>query len=532
MGDLHIRGRPGVRATVPSADLWAPVRCSQVPEMEIPIMTLSNGQRAGRSRVAALARAAAVLWVPVRCLQMSKAEIGAKTLWNGGRAGRCAVCGAGAGGGGAGGPVGAGALLADRENGKFVQRPYGRGGAGRCAVRRRWRGRRTWARARCSLYRAKWKFVQRPYGTRGGQGGVRFAALARAAAVPADLWVPVRCWRIAKTEIRAKTLWNGGRAARRAVRGAGAARSVAVLADLWVPARCSRIAKMEIRAKTLWNARRAGRCAVRGAGAVGGGAGGPVGAGAVLADRENGNWCKDPMEREAVVGGGGPVRLGRPSPSTLRVSTPGSNARGHALVSLFAVQARGRRRVWLSVEEPRGTEIRQLGPLLSAHHLVGDRGAQEGRHRHATMGDREIVAADPRHRPDSGEMIAGDWPDGDADRLGLDLADRGQQRRTRCTRSRACGIAGLSLLSRLTVASVAFQCSISRPAPSGRASMMLVRTRRPRPAATGGVNTRKPTVGASGRCRPASRTASLVQRPAQFTTMSASCSAPSAVLLP
>ena len=52
------------------------------------------------------------------------------------------------------------------------------------------------------------------------------------------------------------------------------------------------------------------------------------------------------------------------------------------------------------------------------------------------------------------------------------------------------------------------------------------------PAATGGVNTRNPTVGASGKCRPASLVASLVQRPAQFTTVSASYCAPSVVRTP
>ena len=43
------------------------------------------------------------------------------------------------------------------------------------------------------------------------------------------------------------------------------------------------------------------------------------------------------------------------------------------------------------------------------------------------MGDREIVAGDPRHRSDGGQMIAGDRPDGDAHRLRFHLADRGQQ---------------------------------------------------------------------------------------------------------
>ena len=61
------------------------------------------------------------------------------------------------------------------------------------------------------------------------------------------------------------------------------------------------------------------------------------------------------------------------------------------------------------------------------------------------------------------------------------------------------GIDGLSLVSKLNVASVEFQCRIRRPAPSGRVSMTGVRTTRLKPAATGGVNTRNPTVGASGK---------------------------------
>jgi hypothetical protein len=81
----------------------------------------------------------------------------------------------------------------------------------------------------------------------------------------------------------------------------------------------------------------------------------------------------------------------------------------------------------------------------------------------------------------------------------------GSSCRTRRTRSRASGINGLSLVSKFSVASVGFQCSIRRPAPSGRASITVVRTTRLKLAATGGVNTRNPTVGASGKCRPASR---------------------------
>src|SRR5580704_14488566 len=77
----------------------------------------------------------------------------------------------------------------------------------------------------------------------------------------------------------------------------------------------------------------------------------------------------------------------------------------------------------------------------------------------------------------------------------------------RRTRSRASGIDGLSVVSKLNLTSVGFQCSIRRPAPSGRASITVVRTTRLKLAATGGVNTRNPTVGASGKCRPASRVA-------------------------
>jgi hypothetical protein len=56
---------------------------------------------------------------------------------------------------------------------------------------------------------------------------------------------------------------------------------------------------------------------------------------------------------------------------------------------------------------------------------------------------------------------------------------------------------GLSLVSKLNVTSVGLQCSIRHPAPSGRASITVVRTTRLKLAATGGVNTRNPTVGAS-----------------------------------
>jgi hypothetical protein len=45
----------------------------------------------------------------------------------------------------------------------------------------------------------------------------------------------------------------------------------------------------------------------------------------------------------------------------------------------------------------------------------------------------------------------------------------GNSCRARRTRSHASGIKGLSFVSKLKVASVGFQCNISRPAPSGRA---------------------------------------------------------------
>src|ERR1700730_13453142 len=44
---------------------------------------------------------------------------------------------------------------------------------------------------------------------------------------------------------------------------------------------------------------------------------------------------------------------------------------------------------------------------------------------------------------------------------------------------------GLSLVPKLNVTSVEFQCSIRRPAPSGRASITVVRTTRLKLAATG-----------------------------------------------
>ena len=88
---------------------------------------------------------------------------------------------------------------------------------------------------------------------------------------------------------------------------------------------------------------------------------------------------------------------------------------------------------------------------------------------------------------------------GDGDAVGVARQVGEHSLRPRRTRSRASGINGLSLVSKLNVTSVGFQCSIRRPAPSGRASIAVVRTTRLKLAATGGVNTRNPTVGASGK---------------------------------
>src|SRR5271170_4666612 len=52
------------------------------------------------------------------------------------------------------------------------------------------------------------------------------------------------------------------------------------------------------------------------------------------------------------------------------------------------------KRVSRSIEEARGPEIGKLGPLPSAYDLVGHRDAEERRHRHAAMGDGEVVAGD------------------------------------------------------------------------------------------------------------------------------------------
>ena len=76
-----------------------------------------------------------------------------------------------------------------------------------------------------------------------------------------------------------------------------------------------------------------------------------------------------------------------------------------------------------SVEETRRPEMGELSPLPSMYDLVGDHPAEERRHRHAAMGDRDIVAGSPRHRSDGRQMVAGDRPDGDAHRLRFDLAD-------------------------------------------------------------------------------------------------------------
>src|SRR6516225_2186520 len=80
-----------------------------------------------------------------------------------------------------------------------------------------------------------------------------------------------------------------------------------------------------------------------------------------------------------------------------------------------------------SVEEARRPKRGELGPLPPTDDLVGDRRAEKRRHRYPAMGDGDVVAGSPRHRSDRREMVAGDGADGDAHRLGLDLANRGQQ---------------------------------------------------------------------------------------------------------
>src|SRR6266446_684382 len=76
-----------------------------------------------------------------------------------------------------------------------------------------------------------------------------------------------------------------------------------------------------------------------------------------------------------------------------------------------------------SIEETRRPEIGELSPLPSTYDLVSHHRAQERRHRHAAMGDGDIVAGRPRHRSNGGQMVAGDRPEGDAHRLRFDLAD-------------------------------------------------------------------------------------------------------------
>src|SRR3984893_19600004 len=76
-----------------------------------------------------------------------------------------------------------------------------------------------------------------------------------------------------------------------------------------------------------------------------------------------------------------------------------------------------------SVEETRRPEMGELSPLPSTYDLVSHHRAEERRHRHAAMGDGDIIAGSPRHRSDGRQMIAGDRPDGDAHRLRFDLAD-------------------------------------------------------------------------------------------------------------
>jgi len=80
-----------------------------------------------------------------------------------------------------------------------------------------------------------------------------------------------------------------------------------------------------------------------------------------------------------------------------------------------------------SVEETRRPEMGELSALPSTYDLVSHHRAQEWRHRHAAMGDGDIVAGSPRHRSDGRQLVAGDRPDGDAHRLRFDLADRGKQ---------------------------------------------------------------------------------------------------------
>src|SRR6266436_1743024 len=87
----------------------------------------------------------------------------------------------------------------------------------------------------------------------------------------------------------------------------------------------------------------------------------------------------------------------------------------------------GRARVSGLIEEPCRPEMGELSPLPSTYDLVSHHRAEERRHRHAAMGDSDVVAGRPRHRSDGGQMVAGDRPDGDAHRLRFDLADRGQQ---------------------------------------------------------------------------------------------------------
>ncbi len=117
-----------------------------------------------------------------------------------------------------------------------------------------------------------------------------------------------------------------------------------------------------------------------------------------------------------------------------------------------------------SVEETRGPEMGELSPLPSMYDLVSDHPAEERRHRHGAMGDRDIVAGSPRHRSDGRQMVAGIGRMAMRTASGSTSPIEGSSCRARRTRSRASGIDGLSLVSKLNIASVGFQCSIRRPA--------------------------------------------------------------------
>ena len=143
------------------------------------------------------------------------------------------------------GTMGVGAPLTDPQNGNSCKDPMDRETVCVAAGSGRGCGQRNYGR-RCTPRRPrKWKFVQRPYGPGDGLAVAGWGAVSAGGTV--GVGDPPQT---AKIEIRAKTLWTGGR---RAAAGSGA----------------------RPRPAELWRL-------------------------APLADPEIGNSCKDPMDRETA----------------------------------------------------------------------------------------------------------------------------------------------------------------------------------------------------------------------------------------